>query len=300
MDLQHLANIAIEAALSAGTIIQKHMNEKVIVEKKEGGSNYASQVVTKVDRECERIILSHLKPTCKVFDIGVLSEETEDDGSRFEKDVFWCIDPLDGTLAFINKQPGFSVAIALIAKDGTPLIGVVFDPSTEIVYHAIKDNGAYKNRNPWEIKNTNDYLTYVTDKKLTDTPKSAEIQNILNKHKANLGLKGIKEISGAGAVMNAILVLENGPACFLKLPKKEVGGGSIWDFAATACIYQELGLPATHFNGETLDLNKKGDTFMNHQGVYYSSFKKLNSLSAFNNTKYNLPLILICSIALVS
>lgn len=271
MDLQHLANIAIEGALSAGKIIQKYMNDDIIVEKKEAGSNYASQVVTKVDRECERIILSHLMPTCKAFDIGLLSEETEDDESRFSKTFFWCVDPMDGTLAFINKQPGFSVSIALISRDGTPVIGVVFNPSTETLYYAIKGNGAYKNRIPWEIRNTNNYLTYVTDKKLRDTPESTEIQNILNKHKADLKLKGIKELSGAGAVMNAILVLENGPACFLKLPKKDFGGGSIWDFAATACIYQELGLPATNFEGETLNLNKKDGTFMNHQGVYYSN-----------------------------
>lgn len=271
MDLQHLVNIAIEAALSAGKVIQKHMNDDIIVEKKEAGSNYASQVVTKVDRECESIILSHLIPTCKAFDIGILSEETEDNGSRFKKDFFWCIDPMDGTLAFINKQSGFSVAIALISKGGTPVIGVVFDPSTETLYHAIKGKGAYKNKKSWSIKNTNDYLTYVTDKKLNNTPKSAEIQKILNKHKTSFGLKGIKEISGAGAVMNAILVLENGPACFLKLPKKDLGGGSIWDYAATVCIYQEFDLPATNFKGETLDLNKKDNPFMNDQGVYYSN-----------------------------
>ncbi|WP_298237091.1 inositol monophosphatase family protein [uncultured Algibacter sp.] len=271
MDLQHLTTIAIEAALSAGNIIQKHMNEDVVVEKKEGGVNYASQVVTKVDRECERIILSHLIPTCKAFDIGLLSEETKDDGSRFKKDFFWCIDPLDGTLAFINKQPGFSVAIALVSKEGTPVIGVVFDPSTKTLYHAIKGKGAYKNKTLWNINNSNNYLTYLTDKKLNDTPNSVEILHILNKHKADLGLNGIKEISGAGAVMNAILVLEKGPACFLKLPKKDLGGGSIWDFAATACIYQELGLPATNFKGQVLDLNKKDGTFMNHQGVYYSN-----------------------------
>lgn len=273
MDLQHLANIAIEAALSAGKIIQKNMDDNIVVEQKEGGSTYASQVVTKVDRECETIILSHLKPTCKTFDIGLLSEETKDDGSRLKKDFFWCIDPMDGTLAFINKQPGFSVSIALIAKDGTPVIGVIFDPSTDTLYHAIKGIGAYKNRAHWNIKNTNDYLTYATDKTLNDTPKSGEIQQMLNKYKATLGLKDIKEHSGAGAVMCAILALENGPACFLKLPKKEKGGGSIWDYAATACIYNELGLPATDFNGSPLNLNKKGDTFMNETGVYYSNFK---------------------------
>ena len=85
-------------------------------------------------------------------------------------------------------------------------------------------------------------------------------------------INGIKEIAGSGAVLNGILVLANRPACMLKLPKKENGGGSIWDFAALACIYQELGLPATNFAGERLDLNRIEGTFMNHQGVYFASF----------------------------
>ena len=271
MDLIQLKNIAIKAALSAGKVIQKYANDDVLVEKKKGGNSYASQVVTAVDRECEKAIFSHLLPTCRDFNIALLSEETEDDGSRFKKDFFWCIDPMDGTLAFINKQAGFSVSLALISKDGTPHIGVVFDPSTETLYHAVKGYGVYKNGVPWVIKNENDHLTYVTDRKLKDTPAVAEIESLLTKKVADLSLNGFKEISGAGAVLNSILVLENGPACMLKFPKKESGGGSIWDFAATACIYQELGLPATNFEGGRLDLNRKNGTFMNHEGVFYAN-----------------------------
>lgn len=271
MDLLQLNNIAIKAALSAGKIIQEYVNDEVSVEKKTGGTSYASQVVTSVDRACERAILSHLLPICDEFDLALLSEETEDDGSRFEEDFFWCIDPMDGTLAFINKQPGFSVSIALIAKDGTPYIGVVFDPSTDTLYHAVKGNGAYKNGSPWEIKPTNDHLTYCTDRKLKDTPRAAEIESLLVENVAQLGLNGIKEIAGAGSVLNGIYVLENGPACMLKFPKKETGGGSIWDFAATACIFQELGLPATNFAGGRLDLNRRDGTFMNHEGVFYAN-----------------------------
>lgn len=272
MDLLQLNNIAIKAALSAGKVIQQYMNDDdVLVEQKKGGTSYASQVVTAVDRACETAILSHLRPTCDTYHLALLSEETEDDGSRFKEDFFWCIDPMDGTLAFINKRPGFSVSIALIAKDGTPYIGVVFDPSMNILYHAIKGNGAYKNGRPWKIKYANDHLTYVTDQKLKDTPRVVEIEKLLHEKVEQLSLNGIKEIAGAGAVLNAIFVLENGPACMLKLPKKERGGGSTWDFAATACIYQELGLPATNFEGGRLDLNRKDGTFMNHQGVFYAN-----------------------------
>ncbi len=271
MDIVQLSKIAIEAALSAGKIIQQYKHESVSVEQKKGGTSYASQVVTLVDKACETAIMSQLLPTCDEFDLALLSEETEDDGSRFNKDFFWCIDPMDGTLPFIKKQLGFSVSIALIAKDGTPYIGVVFDPSTDTLYHAIKGNGVFKNGRPWAIKRTNNHLTYVTDRQLKDTPRAAEIVRLLEGHLERLNLKEIKEIAGAGSVLNAMLVLENGPACMLKFPKKEKGGGSIWDFAATACIYQELGLPATNFAGGKLDLNQKDSTFMNQAGVFYAN-----------------------------
>lgn len=272
MDLQHLTKIAIKAALAAGKIIQQATNKDILVEEKIAGNTYASQVVTAVDKDCEKVILSHLLPTCIKYDIALLSEETEDDKSRFEKDYFWCIDPMDGTLAFINKHPGFSVAIALVAKDGTPQLGVVYDPSTNNLYAAIKDKGAFKNGKLWDVKPQNNFLTYVTDKKLADTPNKAKIQEILDAKINTLGLSEIKEISGAGAVLNAILVAENTPAILLKLPKKEKGGGSIWDFAATACIFKELGLKATNFEGDKLDFNKKGGSFMNEKGVLYSNF----------------------------
>jgi len=273
MNLSQLNEIAIKAALSAGKVIQKHMNDEVKVQKKKGGDSYASQVVTAVDLACEKVILSHLLPTCDEFDLALLSEETEDNGSRFEEDYFWCVDPMDGTLAFINGHPGFSVSIALVAKDGTPCIGVVFDPSTDTLYHAIKGNGAFKNGSPLKIKHRNDHLTYVTDRKLKDTPRAAEIESLLYEHVKKLGLKGLREISGSGSVLNGILVLENGPACMLKFPKRENGGGSLWDFAATACIYQELGLPATNFDGGRLDLNRKDGSFMNHEGAFYANLR---------------------------
>jgi len=272
MNLEQLSNLAIEAALSAGKIIQNYMNKDVLVEEKEGGTSYASQVVTTVDRECETAILAHLLPSCTEFDIALLSEESEDDNSRFEKDFFWCIDPMDGTLTFINKEAGFSVSIALVGKDGTPMIGVVFDPSSDTLYHAIKGIGVFKNGRPWELKKLNPYLSYLTDKKLSGTPQAKKIGIILQEFLSKYSLNEIKEISGAGSVMTAIRVLENGPACMIKLPKKENGGGSLWDFAATACIFHELGLPATNFEGGKLDLNRKDGAFMNHEGVYYSNF----------------------------
>lgn len=271
MNLLELKKTAIEAALAAGQIITFYIDQgdDIHVEEKEGGTNYASQVVTKVDKECEKMILSYLLPTCKTYDLALLTEETEDDGSRFEKEYFWCVDPIDGTLSFINKEPGFSVSIALVSREGEPVIGVIYDPCTDTLYHGAKGHGVYKNDSPWKIPEPNEVLTHVTDKPLDKTSQPDELRNLLDQKVQALGLSGLKVIEGGGSVLNAINVLKNPPSCMIKHPKHEIGGGSLWDFASTACLFQELGFRATNFEGGPLDLNRKESTFMHQEGVYY-------------------------------
>jgi len=271
IDWQELGDKAIEAALAAGKVINSYREKDLEVETKEGASSYAAQVVTEVDRAAEKVILDILEPTCKTYDLAMLSEESVDDGSRFEKDFFWCIDPMDGTLPFINKEPGFSVAIALVAKDGSPHLGVVYDPSTENLYHAIKGLGAFKNHKPWHIEKQNNFLSYITDRKLADTPQKEIIEDKIRSVLSRLGLDQVVEISGGGSIINAIRSLESGPAFVLKLPKKIPGGSSLWDFAATAAIYTELGLPVGNAEGGPLDLNRKDSCYMNHEGVSFEN-----------------------------
>lgn len=270
MDFLALCKIAIEAALSAGKIIQQFKTEDIVTTTKKAGESIYSQVVTNIDIKCEKTILSHLLPSCMNFNLGILSEELPDNGSRFKKEFFWCIDPLDGTHAFANGYNGYTISIALVSKSGISHIGVVYDPSTTNLYHAIKGQGAFKNNDKWDVSTKNRFLTYVTDKKLEDTPYKLKIRKILEHKVQKLNLENYKELSGGGAVLNAIRVAENSPSCLIKLPKKEKGGGSIWDYAATACLFHELGLQATDFKGRQLDLNRKKSTFMNQEGVFYS------------------------------
>jgi fructose-1,6-bisphosphatase/inositol monophosphatase family enzyme len=271
MDLIHLKDIAVHAALAAGQLIKQYVGVEILVNKKIGSSSYAAQVVTEVDLKCEELIRAHLKVVSEKYDLAILSEETTDDGSRHMKDYFWCIDPMDGTLPFIDKRPGYSVSIALVARDGTPHLGVVYDPTTDTTYHAVKGLGAFKNDQPWMIQHSHNFLTYVTDKRLSETSNVQVIQERLNYYLNELGIERVEEKSGGGSVMNGIYVLENGPACMIKLPKTERGGGSLWDFAAVACIYHELGLPATNYLEGRLDLNRPDSSYMNHQGILFSN-----------------------------
>ncbi|MEE9367712.1 MAG: inositol monophosphatase family protein [Pontiella sp.] len=259
-DLTHLAEYAIEAALKAGKHIAK--TRPLDVQHKEGGESLASQVVTEVDQQSQDIILQTLDPMLGAFDLALLTEESEDDQGRLEKDYFWCIDPIDGTLAFIEGVPGYAVSIAFVAKDGTPHIGIVYDPVEATLYHAIKGQGAFRNSAPWSLRERGSRLQIFTDRSMAGQPYFNDVIKALDvRHVSSKG----------GAVMNAMWVLENPPACYFKFPKAGNCGGSLWDFAATACIFNEMGAVASDAFGNVLDLNRADETYMNHRGIIYAS-----------------------------
>ena len=81
--------------------------------------------------------------------LPVLSEEGVSVAfpERKNWDLFWLVDPLDGTKEFIKRNDEFTVNIALIKKN-TPIAGVVYAPVTGELYAGIPDVGAYKLMNP--------------------------------------------------------------------------------------------------------------------------------------------------------
>lgn len=272
-ELGALAKVAMSAACEAGALIARYNGREVAVQTKAGGESLASQIVTEVDELSQSVILKHLRPTCEAYDLALLSEEQVDDGSRFAKDAFWCIDPLDGTLPFTESIPGYAVSIALVARDGTPLIGVVVDPVMGTTYQAIKGQGALRNGTDWQLqaREAEAPLRYISDRSSAGHPQFEASMDRLRALSSDLGLAGVETTLTGGAVMNALWVLERAPACYFKFPKPQDGGGSVWDYAATACIYAELGAWCRALNGDSLDLNRSDSTFMNHQGVLFAS-----------------------------
>ncbi len=165
-DLLLLTQYAITAARQAGQIINQYSHRPIAVKTKAGGASLASQVVTEVDHLCQDVILQTLIPTCETFDLALLSEETPDDLKRLEKDYFWCVDPLDGTLPFIESTPGHAVSIALVSRNGNSHIGVIYDPVEQTLYHATKGQGAFRNGKPWILKPSSPEqpLTFIADR----------------------------------------------------------------------------------------------------------------------------------------
>jgi myo-inositol-1(or 4)-monophosphatase len=277
LDLEKLSQQAIDAARAAGTVINAHRHLNIKVQHKAAGNSAASQVVTEVDHKAQAVILDILQPTCIEFNLALVTEESPDDGLRQEKAAFWCIDPMDGTLAFINNTHGFSVSIALVARNGKPLIGVVYDPVEEDLYHAIDGSGAYKNRQLIHVPelDPNRPLIMHTDFSFEAHPWFDKTSTGLQHIAQSLRLKGAAIKFKTGAAMNACNILQEPNSCYFKYPRKGNSGGSIWDFAATACLFNEAGAIASDIFGQPMELNRIGSTYMNHRGSLYAGQKKL-------------------------
>ncbi|MFT6633592.1 MAG: 3'(2'), 5'-bisphosphate nucleotidase/myo-inositol-1(or 4)-monophosphatase [Bacteriovoracaceae bacterium] len=274
-ELEKLLEIAKKAALKAGEIISKDQGNSISLNRKIGGENLASCVVTEIDLKAQDIIIETLASTLEDYDLGLLAEESTDDDSRFKKDYFWCIDPLDGTLAFSRNEDGYSTSIALISKDGSPVIGVVYNPRSNSLYTAIKGQGAYKDGSPLLANDKNTHLTLLFDQSFLNISNHKEEMEKLKRKASELGLSGVKLHPLGGAVMNGISTIEFAPAIYYKHPKKAIGGGSLWDFAASSVIQSEAGGFNSDYHGASLDLNREDSTFMNHRGIIFSSSKKL-------------------------
>ncbi|MBK1876558.1 3'(2'),5'-bisphosphate nucleotidase CysQ family protein [Pelagicoccus mobilis] len=265
--LSELRLLAVEAAKRAGAFVQERAGGALRVECKEAGDSEASQVVTEVDRQAQALILEFLQESTRAFDLGVLAEELGDDGSRFEKEHFWCVDPLDGTLPFTENRSGYAVSIALVSREGASKVGVVYDPRGEILYDAALGEGAKRNGVDWALEPSGDSnLRVFADRSLRKSAVFEALRSGLEELAGERGLGGVEFVCQGGAALNACWTLENGPACYFKLPKRNPGGGSVWDFAATSCLFGELGASFGDVEGEPLELNRVESTFLNHRG----------------------------------
>ena len=274
-DLMELEALAMAAATLAGECIQAKASGDIEVKDKNAGSSVASQLVTNVDLAAQAVILEVLSESMERFHFGLLTEEQADNSSRHQHDHFWCIDPMDGTLAFTKRSPGYSVSIALVNRHGTAVIGVVHDPVTNTTYHAIHGQGARRNHKVWDVRPTDGPLRLMVDHSFIGKASDPAFQKRLTSLALEHDCQGVEVVDHAGAVLNACWVAERAPALYFKVPKPSPRGGSLWDFAATSCLFAELRLPCSDFHGKPLHLNPHGDTFMNHRGVLYASHPTL-------------------------
>lgn len=137
---QQLMAKAYNAAVRAGAVILEiYKREDYHVSLKNDSSP-----LTIADRRAHETIKEYLGSTR----IPILSEEGREMlyDERKNWELFWLVDPLDGTKEFINGNNEFTVNIALMS-DNEAVASVVYVPYISRMFMAVKGGGAYVKEN---------------------------------------------------------------------------------------------------------------------------------------------------------
>ena len=239
-------NLMIKACEKASKVIIRDFGEiENLQVKKKGPRDF----VTKTDKRVEKILIDELSKSKKNY--SFITEET---GKILNKNrnIFWLIDPIDGTINFLHGVPHFAISIAL-EVDGEIEIGLIFDPIKNEIFYAEKNNGSYVNNNRVRVS------------KKTDINECLFASN-------NEGIKSV----------HPKLNIRNSGCAALDLAY--VGCGrfdgyfhnniNIWDIAAGKIIIEEAG-------GKVNDINKFDFNKINiragNPNIYDKMLKKLNN-----------------------
>jgi 3'(2'), 5'-bisphosphate nucleotidase len=139
MNMDRELEVAKRLALGAGSILMEHYQRGTSVDWKAPGDP-----VTVADREASEFIVGSINR--EFPEHAVLCEEEPDDLVRLRRSHVWMIDPMDGTREFIEHRDEFAVQIGL-AVEGTPVLGVVYQPTARKLYYAARGLGAFLETN---------------------------------------------------------------------------------------------------------------------------------------------------------
>ena len=239
-------NLMIKACEKASkTIIRDFGELENLPVSKKGPKDF----VTKTDKRVETILVDELNKAKKNY--SFITEETGKITNKY-KDIFWIIDPIDGTTNFLHGIPHFAISIAL-QKNNEIITGLIFDPIKNEIFYAEKNNGSYINNNRIRVsKKTN--LEECLFASNNDGVKSLHPElNLRNTGCAALDLAYVGCGRFDGYFHNNI---------------------NIWDIAAGKIIIEEAGGKVNninHYNANNIDIRA------GNPNIYEKMLKKLSN-----------------------
>lgn len=235
-------NVARQAVRAAGRVIRDYYDRGETASEPKADDS----PLTAADLAANAAILDILSAQFPTD--AILSEETEDDLQRVGQRRVWIVDPLDGTRDFVKRTGDFAVHVALV-EEGRPVVGAVFQPVGEVLYHAAIGQGAFAED--------------VAGKRRLRASSTAELGQMrvgvtrfavnpsLESFLAGSGLASNIVRIGASLKMMAVAAGEIDVTVCLNAAEKE------WDTAAPEVILREAGAVITDIDGRPFDYNKR-------------------------------------------
>ena len=231
---------AVEAARAAGEEILRVQKKGFTVQTKKDAS-----LVTEADITSEKVIFEHLSK----FPYPILSEETEIMGVWGRKEKIWIVDPLDGTNDFIEGTKEYSVMIGL-AEAGKSMLGVVYQPESDILYFAERGQGAFMQQG----KQSTIPLRVSEEKSISNgrflfsrSHLGEDEQKFIENEKIGSAIR-----MGSSGVKLGVIARGDADAYFTKTDKTFQ-----WDYCAADVILREAGGEITDLRGEPLDYARR-------------------------------------------
>jgi myo-inositol-1(or 4)-monophosphatase len=234
-----MIQIAIDAAREAGAFLVSRLGKIKTIERKKGQE---TDLVTDIDRESERMIISRIHATYPSH--AILGEEGGQLASG--SDTCWVIDPLDGTTNYTHSFPIFSVSIGIQHK-GELVAGVVYNPVADELFSAERGSGSFLNGERLRVSNID---TLINSLLVTGFPYNVRENpyNVVQHFQQFL-----MEAQGVRRLGSAALDL-----CYVAAGRLD-GYWEVtlqpWDKAAGIVIVQEAGGRVTDFLGNPADIH---------------------------------------------
>jgi len=237
--MQAMANIALRAARQASQNMLRAMDRLDGLKVEEKGRN---DLVSEIDRDAEATIIEALH---KAFpDHGIRGEEHGD--AYPEGEYNWIIDPLDGTLNYLQGIPHFCISIAAM-KGNQFEHGVIVDPTRNEEFVASRGSGAQLNGKRIRVTNKAKLETAVISTGIPPGSIKTELDSYMSSLKFFTGEARAVRRLGSAALDLAYVAAGRVDAFFEP-------GLKPWDIAAGTLLVREAGGFVGDFNG--------GDGFM--------------------------------------
>lgn len=124
--------------LQAGEMIRSKIDDPLAIDTK----STPKDLVTQMDREVEIFFATKIKQFYPEH--AMLGEEGYGDYLTETSGTIWIIDPIDGTMNFVNQKKHFAISVG-IYENGIGEIGMVYDVMNNQLYSGLLGGGAYRN-----------------------------------------------------------------------------------------------------------------------------------------------------------
>jgi len=235
---EQLLEVAMSAAVKAGNFLLEHSEDFLKVSQKES----LRDIVTEIEKCAEKEIIKILKDYSPCYPI--LTEESGIiSGKKSKKKNYWIVDPLDGTVNYVNRIPFYAVSIAFVEKE-SPLVGVVYSPPLNSLYYGARGIGVYKNHTKIKVKDQKPpeclFAVTFSGKKYNSAARKEEF---IMFEKVNDSTRGCLR-TGSAAMNLSYLAEGKLGGCWGKMNK-------IWDIAAGLLLAELAGATIEYKVGNT-------------------------------------------------